>query len=268
MGYSATILDRIIARKRAEVADRKADCPVEVLKALIAKQDLPRGFSDTLVSQVESKRSAVIAEIKRASPSKGVLRSDFQPALHASQYETAGATCLSVITDQDFFQGSDADLKAAREACALPVIRKDFMIDPYQIIESRALGADCILLIVSALNESRLEELYETARSVSLDVLIEVHDERELHRALDLDSRLIGINNRNLHTFETKLEVTLDLLDQIPDDRILITESGILQTKDVERMHAYGVYGFLVGEAFMRQPDPGEALIGLFQDLA
>ena len=268
MGCSRTILDRIIERKRAEVADRKADYPVEVLQALVAKQDPPRGFFNSLTSQVASKKSAVIAEIKRASPSKGLLRSDFQPALHASQYETAGATCLSVLTDQDFFQGSDADLKAARGACSLPVIRKDFMIDPYQIIESRALGADCILLIVSALNEDTLEELYETARSVALDVLVEVHDQRELHRALDLDSRLIGINNRNLHTFETKLEVTLDLLDQIPNDRLLITESGILQTKDVELMHAHGVYGFLVGEAFMRQQDPGVALTGLFQDLA
>tara|TARA_B100001287_G_scaffold259908_1_gene247537 strand:- start:40 stop:846 length:807 start_codon:yes stop_codon:yes gene_type:complete len=267
MGCSTTILDRIIERKRVEVADRKARYAVEELQDLIAKQDPPRGFSDSLVSQMESKKSAVIAEIKRASPSKGLLRSDFQPALHASQYETAGATCLSVLTDQDFFQGSDADLKAARGACALPVIRKDFIIDPYQIFESRALGADCILLIVSALNEATLEGLFETARSVALDVLIEVHDERELHRALELESRLIGINNRNLHTFETKLEVTLDLLDKIPEDRLLITESGILQTKDVELMHSHGVYGFLVGEAFMRQPDPGVALMGLFQDL-
>ena len=268
MGCSTTILDRIIERKRAEVVDRKAGYPVEELKDLVSKQDPPRGFSDSLVSQMESKKSAVIAEIKRASPSKGLLRSEFQPALHASQYEKAGATCLSVLTDQDFFQGSDADLKAARGACALPVIRKDFIIDPYQIFESRALGADCILLIVSALNEATLEELFETACSVALDVLIEVHDESELGRALELDSRLIGINNRNLHTFETKLEVTLDLLDKIPEDRLLITESGILQTKDVELMHSHGVYGFLVGEAFMRQPDPGLALMGLFQDLA
>ena len=268
MGCSTTILDRIIERKRAEVVDRKAGYPVEGLKDLVSKQDPPRGFCDSLVSQMESKKSAVIAEIKRASPSKGLLRSEFQPALHASQYEKAGATCLSVLTDQDFFQGSDADLKAARGACALPVIRKDFIIDPYQIFESRALGADCILLIVSALNEATLEELFETARSVALDVLIEVHDESELGRALELDSRLIGINNRNLHTFETKLEVTLDLLDKIPEDRLLITESGILQTKDVELMHSHGVYGFLVGEAFMCQPDPGLALMGLFQDLA
>jgi indole-3-glycerol phosphate synthase len=173
-----------------------------------------------------------------------------------------------VLTDQDFFQGSDADLKAARGACQLPVIRKDFMIDPYQIVESRALGADCILLIVSALDDAKLAVLHETALSVGLDVLIEVHDERELHRALALDNRLIGINNRNLHTFETKLEVTLDLLDQMPDDRLLITESGILQPQDVQLMHSHGVYGFLVGEAFMRQPDPGVALTHLFEDLA
>jgi indole-3-glycerol phosphate synthase len=267
MSCSTTILDRIIARKRQEVADRQSKRSIEELEAMLKDQDPTRGFSDRLVAQAATQKSAVIAEIKRASPSKGLLRADFQPALHAEQYEQAGASCLSVLTDQDFFQGSDDDLKAARGACSLPMIRKDFMVDPYQIIESRALGADCILLIVAALNDADLKSLHETALSVGLDVLIEVHDERELHRALELDTRLIGINNRNLHTFETKLEVTLDLLNQIPDDRLLITESGILQAKDVELMHAHGVYGFLVGEAFMRQPDPGVALTGLFQDL-
>ena len=267
MSCSTTILDRIIARKRQEVADRQSKRSIEELHAMLKDQDPTRGFSDRLIAQAATQKSAVIAEIKRASPSKGLLRADFQPALHAEQYEKAGASCLSVLTDQDFFQGSDDDLKAARGACSLPVIRKDFMVDPYQIIESRALGADCILLIVAALNDADLRSLHETALSIGLDVLIEVHDERELHRALELDNRLIGINNRNLHTFETKLEVTLDLLDQIPDDRLLITESGILQAKDVELMHVHGVYGFLVGEAFMRQPDPGVALTGLFQDL-
>ena len=267
MSCSTTILDRIIARKRQEVADRQAKRSIEELQAMLKDQGQTRGFSDRLIAQAATQTSAVIAEIKRASPSKGLLRADFQPALHAKQYEQAGASCLSVLTDQDFFQGSDDDLKAARGACSLPVIRKDFMVDPYQIIESRALGADCILLIVAALNDTDLKSLHETALSVGLDVLIEVHDERELRRALELDNRLIGINNRNLHTFETKLDVTLDLLDQIPDDRLLITESGILQAKDVELMHAHGVYGFLVGEAFMRQPDPGVALTGLFQDL-
>ena len=267
MSCSTTILDRIIARKRQEVADRQSKRSIEELQAMLKDQGQTRGFSDRLIAQAATQTSAVIAEIKRASPSKGLLRADFQPALHAKQYEQAGASCLSVLTDQDFFQGSDDDLKAARGACSLPVIRKDFMVDPYQIIESRALGADCILLIVAALNDTDLKSLHETALSVGLDVLIEVHDERELRRALELDNRLIGINNRNLHTFETKLKVTLDLLEQIPDDRLLITESGILQAKDVELMHACGVYGFLVGEAFMRQPDPGVALTGLFQDL-
>ena len=267
MSCSTTILDRIIARKRQEVSDRQAQRSIQDLESMLADQDATRGFTDRLVKQAMAEKSAVIAEIKRASPSKGLLRADFQPALHAQQYETAGASCLSILTDQDFFQGSDDDLQAARGACNLPVIRKDFMVDPYQIIESRALGADCILLIVAALGDTDLKPLHETALSVDLDVLIEVHDERELERALALDNRLIGINNRNLHTFETSLEVTLDLLRLIPDDRLLITESGILQAKDVELMHAHGIYGFLVGEAFMRQSDPGVALTGLFQDL-
>ena len=267
MSCSTTILDRIIARKRQEVADRQSKRSIKELESMLADQDATRGFIDRLVKQAMAQKSAVIAEIKRASPSKGLLRADFQPALHAQQYERAGACCLSILTDQDFFQGSDDDLQAARRACNLPVIRKDFMVDPYQIIESRVLGADCILLIVAALDDFNLRRLHDTALSVGLNVLIEVHDERELERALALDNQLIGINNRNLHTFETRLEVTFDLLQHIPDDRLLITESGILQTKDVELMHAHGIYGFLVGEAFMRQPDPGVALTGLFQDL-
>ncbi len=267
MSCSATILDRIIVRKRQEVADRQSKRSINELKSMLADQDETRGFIDRLVKQAMARKSAVIAEIKRASPSKGLLRADFQPALHAQQYERAGACCLSILTDQDFFQGSDDDLQAARRACNLPVIRKDFMVDPYQIFESRVLGADCILLIVAALDDVDLRRLHDTALSVGLNVLIEVHDERELERALALDNQLIGINNRNLHTFETRLQVTLDLLQHIPDDRLLITESGILQAKDVELMHAHGIYGFLVGEAFMRQPDPGVALTGLFQDL-
>ena len=267
MSYSTTVLDRIIARKRQEVADRQSKRSIKELKSILADQDATRGFIDRLVNQAMAKKSAVIAEIKRASPSKGLLRADFQPALHAQQYERAGASCLSILTDQDFFQGSDDDLHAARGACNLPVIRKDFMVEPYQIIESRVLGADCILLIVAALDDADLRRLHDTALSVGLNVLIEVHDERELERALALDNQLIGINNRNLHTFETRLNVTLDLLQHIPDDRLLITESGILQAKDVELMHAHGIYGFLVGEALMREPDPGVALTGLFQDL-
>ena len=267
MSYSTTVLDRIIARKRQEVADRQSKRSIKELKSILADQDATRGFTDRLVNQAMAQKSAVIAEIKRASPSKGLLRADFQPALHAQQYERAGASCLSILTDQDFFQGSDDDLQAARGACNLPVIRKDFMVDPYQIIESRVLGADCILLIVAALDDADLRRLHDTALSVGLNVLIEVHDERELERALALDNQLIGINNRNLHTFETRLNVTLDLLQHIPDDRLLITESGIMRPKDVELMHAHGIYGFLVGEALMREPDPGVALTGLFQDL-
>ena len=267
MSCSTTILDRIIARKRQEVADRQSKRSIKELESMLVDQDATRGFTDRLVKQAMAQKSAVIAEIKRASPSKGLLRADFQPALHARQYERAGASCLSILTDEDFFQGSDDDLQAARGACDLPVIRKDFMVDPYQIIESRVLGADCILLIVAALDDADLRRLHDTALSVGLNVLIEVHDERELEQALELDNQLIGINNRNLHTFETRLKVTLDLLQYIPDDRLLITESGILQAKDVELMHAHGIYGFLVGEAFMRQPDPGVALTGLFQDL-
>ena len=267
MSCSTTILDQIIARKRQEVSDRKAQRSIQDLERMLVDQDATRGFTERLVKNATAQKSAVVAEIKRASPSKGLLRADFQPALHAQQYEKAGASCLSVLTDQVFFQGSDDDLQAARGACNLPVIRKDFIVDPYQIVESRVLGADCILLIVAALNDTDFRRLHDTALSVGLDVLIEVHDESELERALALDNRLIGINNRNLHTFETRLEVTLDLLQHIPDDRLLITESGILQANDVDLMHAHGIYGFLVGEAFMRQPDPGVALTGLFQDL-
>ena len=268
MSFPSTILDSIVTRKRQEVADRKLARSPDWLLEMIQVQTPPRGFTQRLVRQVRSNRSAVIAEMKRASPSKGLLRADFQPAQLAVQYELAGASCISVLTDQDFFQGSDEDLLVARSACELPVIRKDFMVDPYQILESRALGADCILLIVAALNDDELKQLFETARSVDLDVLVEVHDENELHRALNLDNQLIGINNRNLHTFETSLDVTLQLLNQVPDDRILITESGILEPKDVEKMHNAGVYGFLVGEAFMRHSDPSLALTNLFRDLS
>ncbi len=267
MSCSITILDRIITRKRQEIADRKAQRSSNRLFEMIQSQTKPRGFTRQLEGQIRAERSAVIAEMKRASPSKGLLRADFQPSQLAGQYELAGASCLSVLTDQDFFQGSDEDLLGARSACELPVLRKDFMVDPYQILESRALGADCVLLIVAALNDDDLKQLLEIARSVDLDVLIEVHDECELQRALKLDNQLIGVNNRNLHTFETSLDVTFQLLSQIPDDRVLITESGILEPKDVERMRNAGVYGFLVGEALMRHPDPGLALTDLFQDL-
>lgn len=268
MSCASTILDRIIARKRQEVADRRLR--VSESECLDKARDASpvRGFSRALIDQAKTGRSAVIAEIKRASPSKGLLRADFQPALHAAQYAKAGATCLSVLTDHDFFQGSDQDLLDARAACHLPVIRKDFMVDPYQIIESRALGADCVLLIVAALNDADLHTLFALASELGLDVLLEVHDATELDRALALDGPLIGINNRNLHTFETRLDTTYELMAQVPEDRLLITESGILSAADVEAMHRHGIYGFLVGEAFMRQPNPGEALSELFQDLA
>jgi indole-3-glycerol phosphate synthase len=267
MSCSSTILDRIIARKRQEVAERAALVSEAALRERIETASPVRGFAQQMIAQTAARRSAVIAEIKRASPSKGLLRADFQPALHAAQYAKAGATCLSILTDQDFFQGSDQDLLDARAACDLPVIRKDFMVDTYQIYESRALGADCVLLIVAALNTTELHALFRCARDLGLDVLVEVHDGDELVRALELDTPLIGINNRNLHTFETRLETTYALIDDVPKDRVLITESGIVQRADVEAMHAHGVFGFLVGEAFMRQPDPGVALEDLFQDL-
>jgi indole-3-glycerol phosphate synthase len=265
---STTILDRIIARKRQEVAARRAQTSISDLSSRLDEASPVRGFAKALQDQIATQQSAVIAEIKRASPSKGLLRADFQPAEHAAQYAAGGATCLSVLTDVDFFQGSDADFQTARAACALPVIRKDFMVDPYQIVESRVLGADCVLLIVAALSDAQLMKLSDEAQALGMDVLVEVHDGRELERALALPTPLIGINNRDLHTFQTRLETTLELLQRVPADRCVITESGILSTNDVYTMHEANIYGFLVGEALMREPDPGVALTTLFQDLA
>lgn len=260
-----TILENIIARKFAEVAERSARVSQAELERMVSAADAPRGFARALQERVARREPAVIAEIKKASPSKGVLRENFIPAELARSYEQGGAACLSVLTDVDFFQGADAFLQEARAACRLPVIRKDFMIDPYQIIEARALAADCVLLIVSALDDGRLAELAAVAAGVGLDVLVEVHDEQELERALKiLDTPLIGINNRNLHTFEVSLDTTLDLLPLIPDDRVVITESGILNRADVELMEISEVYAFLVGEAFMRAEDPGLELQRLF----
>jgi indole-3-glycerol phosphate synthase len=260
-----TVLEKILARKAEEIAERRARVSVSDLQSLIAMADAPRGFAKALIEQAKRKQPAVIAEIKKASPSKGVIREHFQPAQIAKSYEAGGATCLSVLTDIDFFQGADAYLKEARSACSLPVIRKDFMIDPYQIIESRALGADCILLIVSALDDVRMAELASVAKDVGLDVLVEVHDGDELERALKtLDTPLIGVNNRNLHTFEVSLENTLDLLPRIPRDRLVVTESGILNRADVELMEISDVYAFLVGETFMRAENPGVELQRLF----
>ena len=260
-----TVLEKILARKVQEVAERSARVSLAELERMAAQADPVRGFANALLAQAKLKQPAVIAEIKKASPSKGVIREDFVPADIARSYEAGGATCLSVLTDIDFFQGADSYLQLARAACALPVIRKDFMIDPYQIVEARALGADCVLLIVSALDDVKMADLASVAKGVGLDVLVEVHDGDELERALKiLDTPLVGINNRNLHTFDVSLETTLDLLPRVPRDRLVITESGILNRADVELMEISEVYSFLVGEAFMRAENPGHELQRLF----
>ena len=260
-----TVLEKILARKAEEVAERRSRVSLAELENLARSADAPRGFAKALIDQAKKKQPAVIAEIKKASPSKGVIRENFVPADIARSYEKGGATCLSVLTDIDFFQGADDYLKQARAACKLPVIRKDFMVDPYQIVEARALGADCVLLIVSALDDVKMAELAAVAKDMNLDVLVEVHDGDELERALKtLDTKLVGVNNRNLHTFEVNLETTLDLLPRIPRDRLVITESGILNRADVELMEVSDVYAFLVGEAFMRAESPGTELQRLF----
>jgi len=260
------ILKRILARKTEEVAQRAQRTPLASLRTMAEAAPAPRGFVTALRARIALGKPAVIAEIKKASPSKGLLRPDFDPAAIARSYARHGATCLSVLTDIDFFQGADEHLRAARAACTLPLLRKDFTIDPYQVYEARALGADCVLLIVAALDDARLKELAALARALQLDLLVEVHDATELDRALALDTPLIGINNRNLRTFETDLAVTLSLLPAIPKDRLVVTESGILAPADVARMRRHGVHAFLVGEAFMRAPDPGAKLNTLFSE--
>lgn len=259
-----TILDRIVARKYEEVAENRAKLSLAELERLCVSADAPRGFTAALRERVAARQPAVIAEIKKASPSKGIIREDFDPAAIAASYAQGGAACLSVLTDIDFFQGDPEYLKQARAACPLPVIRKDFLVDPYQVVEARAMGADCILLIVASLADEQMAELHDTAVEHGMDVLVEVHDRDELERALQLETPLVGVNNRNLHTFDVSLNTTLDLLPQIPADRIAITESGIASRADVELMLANDVYGFLVGEAFMRAPDPGSELQRLF----
>jgi indole-3-glycerol phosphate synthase len=259
------ILERILARKREEVDQRRRRIALAELEGLIAAGDDARGFVDSLAVRMDAGEPAVIAEVKKASPSKGVIRPDFDPAAIAAQYQAGGAACLSVLTDRDFFQGSEDDLRAARGACALPVLRKDFTIDSYQVAEARSIGADAILLIVAALEQPLLRELADAAVHYGLDVLTEVHDRAELARALELPTRLIGINNRNLRDFTTSLETTLSMLDDIPGDRLVITESAIHEREDVDRLRAAGVSGFLIGEAFMRAADPGEALRHLFE---
>ena len=254
-----TILERIVAAKRAEIADAKKRFPDVEAKARAASP--VRDF----IGALRAKRPAVIAEIKRASPSKGLLRGDFDPAAIARSYEKGGAACMSVLTDREFFQGAPEHLSAARAACALPVLRKDFLVDPYQVFESRALGADCVLLIAACLDAAEMRELESLAQRAGMAVLVEVHDAAELERALKLETPLLGINNRNLRSFETRLETTLELLPRVPPDRIVVTESGILSSADVARMRAGGVHTFLVGEAFMRAPDPGTSLRTLFE---
>jgi len=260
----STILDKIMARKREEVAARRKRHSLADQEAFAREASPVRGFARALQGGIAAGRPGVIAEIKKASPSKGVIRADFRPAEIAASYQQGGASCLSVLTDIDFFQGSDAYLQQARAACDLPVIRKDFLCDPYQVVEARAIGADCVLLIVAALSDAQLQELHACALEQGLDVLIEVHDRAELLRALPLGNPLVGINNRNLHTFDVTLRATLDLLADIPADRTVITESGILVRDDVTLMRDHGVHGFLVGEAFMRAPEPGAKLAELF----
>ncbi|MEY4642288.1 MAG: hypothetical protein RLZZ227_2282 [Pseudomonadota bacterium] len=259
-----TILDKILARKREEVAERKTQATQAELEQRCKTLEPCRGFVAGLHKQIVHKRPAIIAEIKKASPSKGLIRKNFNPASIAISYASHGATCLSVLTDVDFFQGHDSFLQQAREACTLPVLRKDFMLDPYQIVESRALGADCILLIVAALSTAQLQELNATAHECGLDVLVEVHNQAELAEALALKPALVGINNRDLHTFKTSLNVTYQLLEHIPEGTMVVTESGILAREDVAEMLEHSVYGFLVGESFMRASDPGAKLQELF----
>ncbi|GAB4257214.1 MAG: indole-3-glycerol phosphate synthase TrpC [Methylomicrobium sp.] len=264
MTDTADILKKILDTKADEVARRKHNTSVEMLREIASGIERPRGFAAALQRKVAAKQPAIIAEIKKASPSKGVIRENFDPVAIGQDYAMNGASCLSVLTDKDYFQGSEVYLQMVRERCPLPVLRKDFMIDPYQIFEARALGADCILLIVAALEDALMHELASTAKDLGMDVLVEVHNAAELQRALTLDTPLIGINNRNLRTFDTTLQTTLDLKEHIPQDRIVITESGIHTTEDVKLMTDNGIYAFLVGEAFMRASSPGQKMRELF----
>ena len=258
------ILARIMTTKAEEVISAQVVRPFDVLEREARQASPPRGFAAAIRARVGTGHAAVIAEIKRASPSKGVLRTGFDAAAIAASYERAHATCLSVLTDRPFFQGAPEHLVEARAACALPVLRKEFIIDEYQVVESRALGADAVLLIVAALTDERLAALSACATDHGIDVLVEVHDAAELERALNLPAPLIGINNRNLRTFNVSLHTTIELLPRIPPGRVVVTESGILAQRDVAQMRRHGVNAFLVGEAFMRAPDPGAALTALF----
>lgn len=260
----STVLAKILEVKRREVEEAKTRVPRVEIERLAREASPPRGFEKALRAKVAGGQPAVIAEIKRASPSRGLIRADFDPARIAASYEANGAACLSVLTDREFFGGSPEDLKAARAACSLPVLRKDFMIDPYQVHEARAWGADCILLIVGAIPDDEMRALESRANALGLDVLVECHDGGELTRALRLGTPLVGVNNRDLRTFETRLETTLGLVSEIPANRLLITESGISQPSDVRRLQDAGVGAYLVGSAFMAAADPGKELSRLF----
>jgi indole-3-glycerol phosphate synthase len=258
------ILNKIVDVKRAELAVALERRPLSVVRADAESRVLTRDFEGAISQRIQAGRNAVIAEIKKASPSKGVIRPDFEPADIAQTYAEHGAACLSVLTDQQFFQGSVDYLKQARASCPLPVLRKDFLIDPYQVYESRVMGADAILLIAACLDDAQMRDMEAIARGLFMSVLVEVHDAHELERALRLQTRLLGINNRNLRTFEVSLDTTIALKASVPADKLLVTESGIAERADVQRMNAEGVHGFLVGEAFMRAPDPGAAMAQLF----
>jgi indole-3-glycerol phosphate synthase len=258
------ILNRILAVKREEVDAGRRVRPLATLRAEAERETPARDFVGAIREKIAAGRAAVIAEIKKASPSKGVIREDFRPAEIAGQYERGGAACLSVLTDRQFFQGAPGYLQAARAACALPTLRKDFLVDPWQVFEARAMGGDAILLIAAALELSQMREMEAVAAALGMTVLVEVHDAAELEVALELATPLVGINNRNLRTFEVSLQTTLDLLPRVPPGRIVVTESGILAPADVALMRSHAVHAFLVGEAFMRAPDPGEGLRALF----
>ena len=258
------ILNKILATKALEVSAAKQIISLEQIKALASSQSKPRDFLDSIRGKIANGQAAVIAEIKKASPSKGVIRADFNPADIARSYEEGGAACLSVLTDVEYFQGCGEYLIQARNACKLPVLRKDFMIDVYQVYEARAMGADCILLIVAAIGLAKMRELEDTAHALGMAVLVEVHNSDELDLALQLTTPLLGINNRNLRTFEVTLQTTLDLLPRIATDKIIVTESGIFTANDVKLMRDNNVHTFLVGEAFMRQPEPGIELTRVF----
>ena len=264
MTDTPTVLKKIVERKWQEIAERKPQVSEAQLLNQALQADAPRGFVAAMERALSEGRSAVIAEAKKASPSKGVIREHFDPAAIAKAYESAGAACMSVLTDRDFFQGHEDFLMQARAACDLPVIRKDFIVDTYQIAEARAINADCILLIAACLDDAQMKDLAQAAKGLGMDVLIEVHNREELDRSLGLNQTLVGINNRNLHTFDVSLKTTLDLLPHIPEDRIVVTESGILSHADVILMREHHVNSFLVGEAFMRSQDPGQSLQTLF----